>query len=522
MRLRTKLLLGFLTSPVFFFAHSLSSYISLSSIRDDVLSLQRFIQTSDLLSQSAAEIASITHPEEIVSSLIRSRSQSLEKAGILGLLSDRLERTRIHLRSLESLAREAASKAALQRALDALEDYRSKSLGLAAAIQRRGADGARGPERELAMLSFGRLSKLGGAFNHSIGEESRRAVANIATRLGHHASTLAGRSLSFVLVLTVVIAYALAGLSARDILRLHRAARRVEGGDLAVTLEVRAQDEIGELTSAFNDMTRRLREVYSSLEDTVRERTEALRERESSLQKSQKLAALGRLSAGVAHDLGGPLAIIATAAEGLRERAQSPALASCEDFVDFPDYLEMIESEAYRLKKVIRRLLDFARPSVLALEPLDLAVVVASAVELARLDQRSRSVKIEVERDTRQSLVIHGDEDRLHEVTLNLIFNALDAIDTSGEVRLSLERHDHEATLKISDNGAGIAAEHLSQIFEPFFTTKRDGAGTGLGLALAVSCVEAHGGTIMAHSGGAGRGACFELSFPLRAKLKPS
>jgi signal transduction histidine kinase len=516
MRLRTKLVLGFLTSPLFFFVHSMVSYVGLGEIREDVLSLNRFIQTTDLMSQSAGEIAALAHPEEIEIGVLRTRPKPGENPIILTILNERIERARIHLRSLKRLAREPQSKNAVSRALSALEAYRVSCIDFTEAMAKQGDKGARGPERQRAVERFEKLAPMVSEFTHSLGEESRRAVTAIGSQLRSEALSVTRNTLILVFLLTIVAAFTLASLSARGILKLHRAAREVAQGQLDIVLPVSSNDEIGELTQAFNDMTGRLKETYSALEDKVRERTETLRQRERDLYQAQKLAALGRLSAGVAHELGGPLTIIATAAEGLLDRARDPLFQEHEDFEDFPDYLQMIEAEAYRLKKVIRRLLNFARPKSPEMKALNFKTVIGNVVDLARLDPRAKFMNIQFN-NPMQPLMIEGDADRLQEAALNLVFNALDAVDRkSGLISVSLEKSEDDAIVRVKDNGMGIATDQLVQLFEPFFTTKPEGAGTGLGLALVKGTIEAHRGRLEVESEGPGHGAIFSILLPLK------
>lgn len=521
MRLQRKLLLGFLVSPVFFFGHSMAAWFGLRELRADVLSLQRFVQSTDLVSQTAAEMAKIPHPEDIEVGVVRVRSRPGETPVILTLLIERCERARLHIRSLRDLVREPRSRETIDETLGSLEDYRASAISYAKAIQKQGPEGAGGSGRQGAIERYERLSGAVNRFVRALGAESRRAVLGVGRRLNRQARIFAGTSFGVLFLLTVGTAFLLASVSVRELNRLLKAVRRIEAGNLDVEVEVRTEDEIGELSHAFNDMTRRLREIYLDLEERVAERTRALRQRETDLARTQKLAALGRLSAGVAHELGGPLTVIANAAEGLRDRALDPELAKLDAFEDFPDYLELIETEAFHLKKVIRRLLDYARPKSPQLLPIRFEDVAHNAVELARLDRRARACEISWQVEDRRSFMIQGDADRLQEAVMNLLFNALDAVGGAGEVRASLHAEEGEAVLRVKDTGHGIPQEQLSQIFEPFFTTKPEGVGTGLGLALVQGTVDAHAGVIRALSDGPGNGATFEIRLPLLEASEP-
>lgn len=296
-------------------------------------------------------------------------------------------------------------------------------------------------------------------------------------------------------------------------MRLLRAARAVGQGNLGVTVPVSGQDELSQLARAFNDMTLRLRGVYESLEAQVQRRTEELRQREQDLERERRLAAIGRLAAGVAHEVSNPLTVIAGAAEGLRDRARDPELSGVRAFEDFPDYLETIESEAYRLKRVVRRLLDFSRTKPTEVRRVDLAEVIEDAASLARLDPLAKGRTIAV-RTGGGRLEVMGDPDALKEALLNLLFNALKAVREQGDVTVSARESGERVVIEVEDTGVGIAPQDLDRLFEPFFTTAPPGEGTGLGLSLVYGTVERHRGTITAHSPGPGRGATFRVTLP--------
>jgi signal transduction histidine kinase len=354
-----------------------------------------------------------------------------------------------------------------------------------------------------------------------VAQEARRAGFNIARHTDELSSQVIASGLGLTLVLTLITAAVLASVTAQPIVKLVSAARAVAKGDLDAQVPVRSEDELGELSQAFNIMTQRLRSVYEGLEATVQERTEALRRREADLARERKLAAVGRLAAGVAHEVSNPLAVIAASAEGLRDRArEDEQLSSNPGFQDFPAYLERIENEAYRLKKLVRRLLDFSRggaaEGATRRDPLELGAVVKDAVALAALDPRAKSRPIAVAGADDAGLAAVGDADMLKEAVLNLLFNALDATEANaGSVSVRVGRDGSLARIDVTDTGEGIERENLDRLFEPFFTTKPPGKGTGLGLALAYRACERHSGRLIAASDGRGKGARFTMELPL-------
>ncbi len=502
MRVRTKLIFLFLASGAFPIVEGLTAAYSLRVVGRDVDRLQRYTQTDDLCGQVKAELARLPTPDALGIEGSRARAALLEHA----------DRTLILCRSLERLTASPSSRAAIERIVRAVEAYRAAGRAYVAAA---GVEEAGFPERdavERAHVALVIVQEEG--VIEPVGHEARLATQRVvdnAERLDRWV-TIGG--LSLALLSWVVGAIVLARVTAHPVVKLLRAAREVGRGKLDTMVDVRTGDELAELGSAFNDMTRQLRTVYSGLEAEVKKRTDELRQREQELERERRLAAVGRLAAGVAHEVSNPLTVIAGAAEGLRDRAKDPALAAAPAFADFPDYLETIESEAYRLKKVVRRLLDFSRRKPTVLVPFDLTLVANDAVSLARLDPRAREHQVRVSIDA--PLPVKGDPDALKEALLNLLFNALAAVAAQGgrgTVEVRGGRDDASVWLEVADSGVGIARADLERLFEPFFTT-RGSEGTGLGLALVYGAVDRHGGTITAASGGPGRGASFRVLLP--------
>ncbi|MBX3468977.1 MAG: HAMP domain-containing histidine kinase [Planctomycetes bacterium] len=497
MRVRTKLIFLFLASGAFPIVEGLTAAYSLRVVGRDVERLQRYTQTDDLCGQIKAELARLPGPDALGVEGSRARAALVEHA----------DRTLVLCRSLERLTTSPASRAAIERVAAAVEAYRASGRAYAAAAGRAGF-----PERdavERAHVALIAVQEEG--VIEPVGHEARLATQRVVDRADRLDRWVTIGGLSLALLSWVVGAIVLARVTAHPVVKLLRAAREVGKGKLDTVVHVRTGDELGELASAFNDMTARLRTVYTGLEAEVKKRTEELRLREQELERERRLAAVGRLAAGVAHEVSNPLTVIAGAAEGLLDRAKDPALAAAPGFADFPDYLETIESEAYRLKKVVRRLLDFSRQKPTVLVPFDLGLVARDAVSLARLDPRARERGLRLELAGR--LPVKGDPDALKEALLNLLFNALEAVAQGGDIAVRGGREGEQVWLEVADTGVGIAPADLERLFEPFFTT-RGSEGTGLGLALVYGAVSRHGGTIGAESDGPGRGARFRVVLP--------
>jgi signal transduction histidine kinase len=233
----------------------------------------------------------------------------------------------------------------------------------------------------------------------------------------------------------------------------------------------------------------------------------ALGDARESLERAERLATIGRLAAGIAHEVGNPLGAITAYVELARARLDPRHEAS--------DFLGRIGAEATRIDAIVRDLLDFARPSAPVLEPVDSAAAVEAAVRLARVQARFRDVEVAV--DVAPGLRVRADERRLSQVLLNLLLNAADAMGGKGRVQVAVRPAEGAAAsrvlLEVRDSGPGIAPEHLSMLFEPFFTTKAPGQGAGLGLAVCHGIVASFGGTIAASNAPDG-GAVFRLVLP--------
>ena len=290
---------------------------------------------------------------------------------------------------------------------------------------------------------------------------------------------------------------------------LHRGVRRVARGSFDYTIDLHTGDEMQALAEAFNDMTERLSATYADLERQVQERSRQL-------VRSERLAGVGFLAAGVAHEINNPLASIAFCAEALENRLRG-VLAAGQGGGDakvINDYTRMIQEEAFRCKRITEKLLDFSRCNDIQRQRVDLVGLIQEVVEMIRHMGKYRAKDIVFQ--PREAVLAHADGQEIKQVVLNLVVNALDCMEPGGTLRIDLRHAEGMAEMAFADDGCGMSDEVLENIFEPFFTKKRVGTGTGLGLSITHRIVTQHDGEISATSAGEGRGSTFTVRLPIR------
>ena len=248
---------------------------------------------------------------------------------------------------------------------------------------------------------------------------------------------------------------------------------------------------------------------------TVGEDVSARVEANRAVARAEKLAAVGRLAAGVVHEINNPLATISACAEALESRVQEGIFGDSEETENLREYLQLIRSEAFRCKTITNGLLDFSRNRAGQHAPVNLSELLPSVARLVMHQQRGPKVEIAVETEADVGLV-NGDEGQLQQAVIALATNAIDAMPQGGTLRLRARRGEGGASalVEVSDTGCGIAQENLAKIFDPFFTTKEIGRGTGLGLAVCYGIVTEHGGRIGVEST-VGRGTTFTITLPV-------
>ena len=335
--------------------------------------------------------------------------------------------------------------------------------------------------------------------------------------------TIAGLSIAFIVLATLAIVFFVHRLVFRPLRDLEAGAKKISAGNLDEPIRVRSQDEFGQLAGSFNSMTAALKETQSelreaahTLEQKVERRTQQLRAAEAEAAQREKLAAVGLLAAGIAHELNNPLTGVLTFSHLLRDKMPKGS-ADAED-------MDLVIQETKRCASIIRRLLDFARQKAPEKKYTDLNKLI---VDTARFIERPAHLNdTDITLDLDPSLPpIWVDEDQVKQVIMNLLVNAQHATERGGGITVRTRRSAAEADrgsgetsataeIAVIDTGCGIADKDLQRIFDPFFTSKEVGKGTGLGLSVSHGIVKAHGGSIRVQSA-LGAGSTFTVYLPL-------
>ncbi|RLB71637.1 MAG: histidine kinase [Deltaproteobacteria bacterium] len=299
----------------------------------------------------------------------------------------------------------------------------------------------------------------------------------------------------------------------RPMRKLHAQAERIGTGDLTTSINLSGGDEFAKLSATIERMRRQLAEAREAEQVANDEKYEALEK----LRHTERLATLGQLSAGIAHELGTPLNVIAGRAKLID--------SSGMEGVDISRSAKIIGEQAERMTQIIRQLLSFARRGEARKQTLDLNILLRGLHSLLEPIAHEQGIDLTVI-GTEQPLPVHADSGQLQQVLINLTLNGIQAMENGGTITLTgcrpevtniPEKLNNKETvwvcMQVSDQGRGMEQETLQQIFDPFFTTKEVGQGTGLGLSIAYGIVEEHGGWIDVDTT-LGKGSCFSIYLP--------
>ncbi|MAT14497.1 MAG: hypothetical protein CMJ46_04420 [Planctomyces sp.] len=289
--------------------------------------------------------------------------------------------------------------------------------------------------------------------------------------------------------------------------KLRQGASRIANGDTAYRVQVQTQDEMGELAKSFNQMA-------DKFQDMVKDREQEIDARCRQLVRSERLAGIGLLAAGVAHEINNPLSAVSMASESIAERLAylQPTDEQREDIEASQHYLNMICRESKRCQDITHKLLEFARGQDEARKRTDIVALINEVLEMVFHMSEYRSRELIFDRATPCFAVVNGPE--IKQVIINIVSNALQAMDAGGKLVITLAEKSEEILLTFRDDGFGMSRETLDRLFEPFYTNRKDGKGTGLGMSISNRIISDHGGSLNAESPGIGKGSVFTIRLP--------
>ncbi len=327
-------------------------------------------------------------------------------------------------------------------------------------------------------------------------------------------------SFGLAVLLVVSLVWLFSSLIVQPFRTLLDGSRLVAGGQLEHRIDLGTGDELCELAEAMNDMTNRFQHAYQQLNDVCSDLDRQVQQRSREVIQNEQLASVGFLAAGVAHEINNPLATIAWSAESLESRLED--LSTSDDgqpnddlILELHTNLKRIQDEAFRCKGITERLLDFSRLGEFKRTPTNLATLVSDVVDMVSKvgEYRCKTLRMNCDDDT----IADVNPQEIRQVVLNLLTNSLECVGCDGAVDISVQRAGAHVLIGVQDDGCGMTSEVLQHLFEPFFTRRINGSGTGLGLSISYRIVSQHGGTLVPHSDGPGKGSRMELLLPIHA-----
>ncbi|MEW6714292.1 MAG: HAMP domain-containing sensor histidine kinase [Nitrospirota bacterium] len=297
-------------------------------------------------------------------------------------------------------------------------------------------------------------------------------------------------SMVIITIIVIVFGYMLMQSIVKPLKSLEETMLKISGGNMERVSIDSSDREIASLNEAFNRMLSELEARQVKL-----------------ISKSDKLASLGTMISGVAHQLNNPLSNISSSCQILQEEIEEPDVAYKKEL------LEQIDGQVERAKTMVRSLLEFARKKEFKKKPCSLRDMIADTL---RLVQGDIPTHVEIVTDLPENNWVPADKQRLQQAILNIVKNCIDAIVDEGKITITAREVVDNGTveIRIQDTGIGIGDEYIGKVFEPFFTTKEEGKGSGLGLFVAREIIEEHGGNIQVKSR-TGEGTTFIIRLPL-------
>lgn len=345
-------------------------------------------------------------------------------------------------------------------------------------------------------------------------------LAQIEESMAQFQRTLMLFTITTALLFIIIGSFLLTRYLVRPLEKLIRVTQDITDGYIPKHLDGTGSNEIASLSLSLARMSNKLREDKEQIDNyihSLQETNSKLKLAQDEVIRSEKLSSVGRLAAGVAHEIGNPIGIILGYIEILRQQR--------DESVGNAEALNRLETEVLRIDSIIRELLSFSRPSTVSLQPIQVNTLIQEATSLISHQKEFRAIKLELTLE-KVLPIIMADERLLQQVLVNLFINAMDAMPDGGKLMVSSEHRtvsnhgpldytipEEGITIMVRDTGAGINPEHINKIFDPFYTTKSPGKGTGLGLSVCHRIIESLGGVITVQSI-PGEGTTFAIILP--------
>jgi len=321
----------------------------------------------------------------------------------------------------------------------------------------------------------------------------------------------------FVVAISFLLCLILYNIVTKPLSFLVEGMKRLSKGDMDYRIKICSRDEIGLLADSFNSMSEELKQYKEkmenwtkTLEEEVQRKTAEIVKAQEQLINAEKLASLGRMAAGVAHELNSPLTGIVTFGHLMLKRLPPENTQDIED-------VRIIIEQAERCSKIVRGLLGFSRRTVAEKTKVDINKLVENTLLMVKNQAKFHNIVFELTLDNSLPQIM-SDSNQLQQVFLNLLINAADAMEERGKIYISSRSVERDGKkfieIEFTDTGPGIPEEIQGKIFEPFFTTKPVGTGTGLGLSVSYGIIKKHGGYVFVKSD-LGRGASFFIQLPI-------
>jgi signal transduction histidine kinase len=339
------------------------------------------------------------------------------------------------------------------------------------------------------------------SFTQNLSKEER---ATIATTI-RMSIILLVVALVLVVIVGIIINIKLATSIATPLRTLEKITKKIAQGDFSERIEVKGQDELSSLEVSFNLMEEKLKNALWSLEHTI----EKLQEKQAQLVEAEKLASIGKLAAGIAHEINNPLTAVLTFSHLMLEQ--------CPPEDPRHESLKLMARETNRARTIVRQLLNFGREIVIKPEKININQPVSEITDSLVAQDAFKGIELDVKLG--EDLPdVYADPAQIGQVVMNLLLNAIHAITPPGRIEIVTRTNGSSIELVFTDTGTGIPEEHIHKIFDPFFTTKDSSKGTGLGLAVSYGIIKKHGGDIEVAST-VGKGTTFTVRMPIHGQV---